>query len=206
MHHQLRARLAKLGISVLPLYHNYISSMLDQCAPLIQRVSAFLSVWKGFFCFCFITSLWQESYDWSESTLRFLIFETCIPNMNSVLNDIILYCRKQEECCWNIAEGIPIFGVCFKFSATTFTQWCQVSIYHLETKTGLSFLQVLDVQFQSYATSIVIDDRGTFLHSLIAHVGSIKLTGPFSWPPCYFATTMPFRCMLAVFPSNDWNL
>jgi len=44
MHHQLRARLAKLGISVLPLYHNYISSMLDQCAPLIQRVSAFLSV------------------------------------------------------------------------------------------------------------------------------------------------------------------
>jgi hypothetical protein len=49
--------------------------------------------------------------------------------------------------------------VCFKFSATTFTQWCQVSIYHLETKTGLSFLQVIDVQFQSYATSIVIDEQ-----------------------------------------------
>jgi hypothetical protein len=45
MHHQLmRARLAKLGICVLPLYHNYISSMLDQCAPCNQRVSAFLSV------------------------------------------------------------------------------------------------------------------------------------------------------------------
>ncbi len=140
-------------------YPNYISSMLDQCAPINQRVSAFLSVWKGFFCFCFLTSLWQKSYYWSESTLRFLIFQTCVPNMNSVLNDIILYCRKQEECCWNIAEGIPIFGVCFKFSATTFTQWCQVSIYHLETKTGLSFLQVIDVQFQSYATSIVIDEQ-----------------------------------------------